>query len=195
MLLTFAPLELSDMPQILEERNKVPETLRTPYALNSVMQEQYFRDVLSNRNSSTRYFKFLDDNEMIGMGGIEHISWENRIGELSILIFEEARGKGYGKQLVGSILYHAFDFLNLENVFAECYFCGQIGFWAKIIEITKAYNTMLPARKYYDGRFWDSMYINFNRQREHEGCKKLLSQAGLEQSGKSSPNFLQTISI
>jgi len=124
-LIEIGPLSREDMEIIRGWRNKIPETLRTPYFLTEEMQEAYYDQVICNRASTTRYWAFKQDSgfiaeELIGMGGIENISWENSIGELSVLVNPEKRGKGFGKQIVHEILNQAFNFLNLENVFAEC---------------------------------------------------------------------------
>jgi GNAT superfamily N-acetyltransferase len=180
-MIGFAPLEREDMPIIVAERAMIPETLRTPYFVNGDMQNDYYESVLCNRSSTTRYFKFLDNTDFIGMGGIENISFENSIGELSVLIFSTYRGHGYGKRLVYQILDYAFRYLNLENVFAECYLCGNIEFWNKIQQETSATYTYLESRKFYNGQYYSSMYINFNRTKDGPTCKKFLSQEELGQ--------------
>jgi GNAT superfamily N-acetyltransferase len=176
-MIGFAPLEREDMPIIVAERAMIPETLRTPYFINGDMQNNYYESVLCNRSSTTRYFKFLDNTNFIGMGGIENISFENSNGELSILVFSKYRGCGYGKRLVYQILDYAFRYLNLENVFAECYMCGNVRFWEKIVDEIGASYACLESRKFYSGQYWNSLYINFNRTKDGPLCKKFLSQA------------------
>lgn len=157
------PLCREQMSKIIEERNKVLETLRTPLMLNEDMQYQYFDTVICNRNSTTRYFALYVKDEFVGYGGIENIQFENRIGEISILIFSEFRKKGYGEKFVDKILQYAFNYLNLENVWGECYLCGNVSFWQRIIEKHKAFHTKIPNRKYYNGLYFSSLYFNFNK--------------------------------
>jgi GNAT superfamily N-acetyltransferase len=163
-LIEIGPLSREDMEIIRGWRNKCPETLRTPYFLTEEMQAAYYDQVICNRASTTRYWAFGQDTGLVGMGGIENIQWENRIGELSVLVNPEKRGKGFGKQIVHEILNQAFNFLNLENVFAECYYCGNISFWEKVIEKYNPENTLLRGRKYYKGKYFDSLYMTFNRK-------------------------------
>ncbi len=168
LTVNFEAIEIQDLPVIVRERNRVPETLRTPYFLNMKMQQDYFDNVLSNRTSSTRYFKFVIDGRFVGYGGIENIQWENSTGELSILIFSPFRGKGYGKECVKCILEFAFKNLNLVTVWGECYHCGNIDFWNSLFKegglsyVIK--QATLNKRKYYGGRYWDSLYFSIEEK-------------------------------
>lgn len=165
-VLTIRPLEKEYMPKIIEERHKVMETLRTPYMLNSRMQNDYYENVLSNRESHTRYWAFYNQlDQFIGMGGVENISWENSNAEISVLIFSEYRKKGYGELAVNIILNQAFSYLNLCNVWGECYTCANISFWKKMIDKYQADFTYLLRRKYYSGRYWDSLYFTFQKEK------------------------------
>ena len=158
------PLELIDMHRIVLERNKVQETLRTPIKLNTVQQLKWFEDVVCDRRSDTRYNKIVIDKDTIGYGGIENIQWDNRLGEISVLIFENYRGNGHGKEAVKLILDNAFKNINLENVWGECYTCSPaVKFWLKLIKEYKAFYEYLPARKYYKGVYWGSLYFNFSK--------------------------------
>ena len=158
-------LERHHMETIIIERNKVLEVLRTPYRINGDMQETYFIDTICNRNSTTRYWAVYDDDKFVAMGGVENIIWENGLAELSVLVFEKYRKQGYGKQAVAMFLDNAFNYLGLENVYGECYLCNSIGvvFWKTIIKKYKAYKTILPNRKYYKGKYWDSIYFNIKK--------------------------------
>jgi len=159
-------LESEHMPKIILERNKILETLRTPYLLNANMQDAYFRSVICNRDSKTRYYAGYNDKEdFVLMGGLENIIWENGIAEISLLVFEEHRKKGYGREAVKLFLDNAFNYFNLINVYGECYTCNEAGlvFWGKIIKQYDAYQTILPNRKYYNGHYHDSIYFNINK--------------------------------
>jgi RimJ/RimL family protein N-acetyltransferase len=184
--MTLRPLELADMELIRQWRNASPETLRTPFPLTREQQEDWYRTVICDRRGSTRYWGvsaivpayvtedvcLLDGNtvktnhsaaiRLVGYGGIENIQQENRLGEISILIAPEYRGKGYGEQAVSEFLHRAFRQLNLANVWGECYTCSRaISFWKRMIEMRGAYSCQLPARKYWEGTYWPSLYFNF----------------------------------
>ena len=176
--MTLRPLTQSDMQVIREWRHGVPETLRTPYMLTAEMQDEYYRTVICNRDSKTRYWALWDEEliidynvdwgdisneELIGYGGIENISWENGTGEMSVLIRPDMRGHGYGKCAVHMFLEQAFDFMRLGVVYGECYYCGPVAFWKKIAERYDAYSAVLPKRKYWDGQYWYSYYFSIDR--------------------------------
>jgi RimJ/RimL family protein N-acetyltransferase len=173
-MLEFRPLTESDMETIRVWRHCFMETLRTPYMLTQEQQNDYYQTVICNRDSKTRYWAFyaeipeFDEEDLygrkgtlIGYGGIEAIEWENRRGEISVLIGPEFHGKGFGRQAVEQILAEAFGGLNLETVHGECYYSGAVDFWTKILEDKKAYFTRLPKTKYYRGKYWDSLYFTF----------------------------------
>lgn len=152
------------MEEVRLWRNQIPETLRTPYFLTREQQEDYYLNTICDRRGTTRYFAFVDhEDKTIGMGGIENIIWESRIGEISLIVKPDLRGKGYGKEIVDSILEMAFKQINLDHVFGECYMCGNIDFWNKMIKKYGASHAVLPARKYFDGKYWDSMYFTFSK--------------------------------
>lgn len=176
------PLSLEDMEQIRIWRNSIPETTRTPFLLTKEQQQDYYRTVICDRRSTTRYWglwarlpdykEFRGAGDMvpplgkelsfIGMGGIEHIEWENRRGEISVLIDPKQRGKGYGKEAVEAFLGQAFRNLGLLNVWGECYYCSPaVGFWEKLVELYGAYSTTHPDAKFFDGKLFNSFWFNF----------------------------------
>ena len=178
------PLSEANMEQVRVWRHEVPETLRTSYMLTEEMQQDYYRNTICNRNSTTRYWglwvpqgDFPEDQVIvehglawgfIGYGGIENISWENGNGEISLLIGPDYRGRGYGKQAVGLFLDQAFNHMRLHTVHGECYECGPWKFWNKLSRVySKATADMacwLPCRKYYKGEHHDSYYFTFSAQ-------------------------------
>lgn len=159
------PVCEGDLLQIMNERNEIMETLRTGYPLNYDMQREYYKNVLCNRESGTFYKIYFEEDKKIAFGGIEFVQWCNRLGEISLIVFEEFRGKGYGSRIVYRILRQGFDYLGLENLYAEVYCCNTVGlkFWEKMAKKYNAQSTVLPNRKYYKGHFWDSYYYNFNK--------------------------------
>ena len=177
------PLTLQQCQQVRLWRNECLETLRTPYPLTEEQQEAFYRDVVCDRNSPHRYFAIIDEVAknageeiarrkakalsieslgFLGMGGLTHIQWENRIGEISLIIDPERRGKGDGKKAVDLLLDQAFNYLNLKTVFGECYKSNPAWrFWQKL---NNAYLTDLPKRKYFDGKYWDSLYFSIDKE-------------------------------
>ena len=171
-----------DMDRIRGWRDEAGETLRTPYLLTKEMQQDYYRNVICNRDSRTRYWAFVepvaadDDNEdwerdyfydLIGYGGLENIEWENSRAEISLLIAPDRQCRGYGREAVGIILDQAFKHLNLHSVHGECYECAAVEFWQKMVAIyeklpgIRSMINIVPHTKYWKGQYYDSFYFTF----------------------------------
>ena len=188
------PLTLSDCEQVRQWRNKNLAMLRTPFMLTEDMQADFYHNVVSNRNANARYWGVWEDvpdtvclysdiqekpikefeadtksNIFMGIIGLENISWENRNAEISIILNPDYQRKGYGTQAVDMLLDQGFNYLNLENIYGECYYCSQsIKFWNKIIDNKNGSTAILPNRKYWNGSYFDSLYFNFTKERNDE---------------------------
>jgi RimJ/RimL family protein N-acetyltransferase len=190
--ITLRPLSATDMEQVRLWRNAAPETLRTPFMLTAEQQQDYYRTVICDRRSTTRYWGFHDIlpikyppeesgikmmpwdpsyscklDTLVGYGGIENIQWESSTGEISVLIGPDYQGKGYGRAAVDAILDQAFNHLNLETVWGECYHCCEaVTFWEKLVQERGGYLTQLPMRKYWNGAYWHSTYFTFYKAKK-----------------------------
>lgn len=175
-------------------RNDEPQFLRTPYLLTKEMQDEFYDEVVCNRDSKHRYFGIMDDikysaveaadnrkcgiypedglyPEFIGMVGLTNIEWENGTAEISLIINPEYRRQGKGKEAVKLLLDEAFKQLRLYSVYGEVYKCGNVDFWKHIIQeygptwVEHYTWVQLADRKYYNGKHWDSIWFSFR------GCK------------------------
>lgn len=166
-MLELRALGLSDMEMIRGWRAGAMETLRTPMMLTREQQEAWYRDVICDRRSLTRYWGLWAPSGQysmfVGYGGIENIEWENRRGEISLLIGPDYRGRGYGREAVRLFLDRAFNYLNLDWVWGECYMCGHPEFWRRCAEEYGGLTQVLRARKFYAGDYRDSLYFTFER--------------------------------
>lgn len=182
-------LSLNDCEQVRQWRNENLAMLRTPFMLTGEMQAEFYHNVICNRNANARYWAVVDDEnqtinklsnglpapeqntKLIGMIGLENISWENRNAEVSIILNPDYQRKGYGTQAVDLLLNQGFDYLNLENIYAECYTCNPaLSFWhkmtSKYIDKYNPKTAWLAKRKYWQGKYFDSLYINFEKERK-----------------------------
>jgi len=170
-------LSITDLEQVRQWRNSQIEMLRTPFFLTQEMQEKFYHDVICNRNSNARFWGIFAEvgniyPSLIGMCGLENISWENRNAEISLILNPEYIMDKYGKEAIRLLLHEGFMSMNLENIFTEVYDCNpNKHFW--INEYMHHINTYvpittLPNRKYWNGKYYDSYYINFNKERYNE---------------------------
>ena len=156
-------IEQGDLPLTLQWRNDPAARvgLRTPFPLNLDQQEQFYRDVICNRQSAHRYW-MLEDVAPVGMVGLTNISWENRIGEISLITDPGLRGKGYGSAGCRLVLQEAFGVLGLLTVCGECYVENPaLGFWQTMVTRYDGSDTILPRRKFWHGRLCDGYYFTF----------------------------------
>jgi RimJ/RimL family protein N-acetyltransferase len=176
-------LSLQDCEQVRIWRNECLESLRTPFPLTKEMQEQFYREVVCNRDARARYWgvwetKIPNKNlpkelaavckpydYLIGMIGLENIEFENRRAEVSIIINPEYKGKGYGTEAVDLLLEQGFNYLNLENIWGECYKSNKaIEFWKMIVVKYKAHSFDMPNTEYWSGEYYGSTYFNINKE-------------------------------
>ncbi len=152
-------LTLEDAQRAREWRNDTRVSLRTPFLLTEKMQEDFYFNL--SRDARMRYWAIEGEAVTVGAGGLVGIEWENRIAEISLILDPSKRGKGYGMEAVDLILHEGFCNMNLANIYGECYECNPAAkFWAKVCRKYEAYTTALPQRKYWNGKYYDSLYFN-----------------------------------
>lgn len=142
--------------------------LRTPFYLTYEMQLDFYNNEICNRKSNHRYWGLYElskgEQIIIACIGIINIQWENSLGEISLIVNPDKIKKGYGSFCVRKILDLAFAYLNLDNLFGECYKCSpNLKFWEKMIKKYDARTAILPRRKYYNCMYHDSLYFNFDK--------------------------------
>lgn len=177
-------LNMQQCEEVRQWRNKLEGVLRTPFFLTDKMQQDFYNNVVSNRNSNNRFWgvyvtESLDNsfavdtktiamrrvNEFIGMIGFVGIEWENRLAEISMIINPQLHSKGIGKKAFSLLLENGFNHLNLNNIYGEVYLCNPaVEFWVKELAKYNGRHTTLPNRKYFEGKYYDSIYFNFNRE-------------------------------
>lgn len=188
-------LSQSDCEQVRIWRNKQLQILRTSFPLTKEMQEEFYLNVICDRNSNARFWGMWKTTKLlqianadpkaaalIGMCGLENISPENRNAEISILLKPPVTDDMLLDALK-SVLDMGFKSLNLENIYTEVYLSNtNLYFWIKayedltgvvndrtnfvngILKISKDRYPVLPARKFWNGRYYESIYLNFNRE-------------------------------
>lgn len=162
-------LSLEDVQRVRQWRNQDLAGLRTPYPLTREMQDEFYRDVVNNRNSQNRYWAVAraDSNGrgLLGMAGLTDVSYINGSAEISLIVDPGFHRHGVGTEAVAQVLRHAFDRMRLLTVFGEVYLCNPaVEFWKKIVSEHSGYITTLPNRKFWAGRLWNSLYFSIYKE-------------------------------
>jgi GNAT superfamily N-acetyltransferase len=124
------------------------------------MQDEFYDNVINNRDSKPRYYALIHDKDFIGMGGLTNIEWENGTAEISLIISPEYRGRGWGKKAVDLLRHEAILNMRLNGLYGEVYDCGNRKFWEKIVSFHGGYKTDLVKRKYWEGVMFGSMWFS-----------------------------------
>lgn len=163
--MTLDALNSWDMDIIRKERNALPPgILRTPFVLTEEQQLDWYHKEVCDRRSTTRYWALRGDREgaLVGYGGIENIQWESGMGEMSLIILKDVRGRGYGSEAVVLFLKQAFEEMGLDTVYAEVYECNpNLKFWQKQ-DFDQA--TYFPRRKRMGGHLYDSQIFIWTKE-------------------------------
>jgi RimJ/RimL family protein N-acetyltransferase len=124
------PIRKEDIYLIKEWRNEQIEHLRQPTPLTDEMQKAYFENVIFPSFFQSQpqqiLFSFLHNDQLIGYGGIVHLNWQEKQGEVSFLI-DTRRGKNHEQyhqdfiSFLTLIKKVAFKDLKLRRLFTETY--------------------------------------------------------------------------
>lgn len=92
----IVPIRDEDKYAIMKWRNDQIDILRQNTLLTINQQETYFKNVVDKlfiqEQPEQLLFSFLENDKLIGYGGLVHIDWENKIAEISFLT-ETSRNK------------------------------------------------------------------------------------------------------
>ena len=72
----FKALRLEDMEKVREWRSGCMESLRTPFILTKEMQEDYYKNVICDRNSNARMWGVWSKDKFVGITGLLNIEWQ-----------------------------------------------------------------------------------------------------------------------
>ncbi len=85
----LVPIRDEDKYAIMQWRNEQIDILRQKETLAKGKQEWYFKNIVDKLFEQEKpdqlLFSFLEDNILIGYGGLVHIDWESRNAEISFL--------------------------------------------------------------------------------------------------------------
>jgi len=150
-----------EVEQVRLWRNETLEAFRTPYPLTKEMQEDFFDNVICNRNHNSRWWSVYKGDAFLGLAGLTDIEWENGLAQISLVIAPFYQGIGHGRRAVGLVLSEGFDNMGLKTIYGECYECNPaIEFWRKLTEEHGGYYTMIPRRKLWQGQLYDALHFS-----------------------------------
>ncbi len=139
-------------------------TLRTT-DVNDPQLEELFQDIDTLSNMSENLlrpielptelaFRIEKENELIGEVRFKNIKWYNRKAELSMMIAQKYRGKGYGTEALNKIIEYGFSMMNLYRLEAEVIDFNDSS--KKLVENSGfVYEGRLREAKYINGKYWD----------------------------------------
>lgn len=85
----LVPIRDEDKYAIMQWRNQQIDVLRQSEPLTKEKQEDYFASVVDKlfevNEPAQLLFSFLENEKLIGYGGLVHIDWKNRTAEVSFL--------------------------------------------------------------------------------------------------------------
>jgi hypothetical protein len=156
---TLRVLTADECEVVRQWRNLDLSPWRTPYYLTEEQQQDFYREVVCNRNTPHRFWAVDEGGRFAGMVGLTNIQWENRTAELNLIMGPDMHK--LADAAVDLLLEQAFDFVGLLTVCGECYLCSpQLMFWRRKVEGLGAYSTTLPKRKLWQGKMWDSLWFS-----------------------------------
>jgi len=150
--------------------------LRTPHILTAEMQRAFYDDVVCNRSVPHRFWAVRSPAvemppeplppQFNAMVGLSPISWEAGSAEISLVVDPNKQGQGVGAAAIELLLTEAFDRMRLVTVHGEVFLNNPATeFWQKQIKRWRGESTLLPRRKWWDGRLVDALYFWFQVDR------------------------------
>ncbi|WP_312699578.1 GNAT family protein [Sedimentibacter sp.] len=136
---------------------------------NRVVSLEGEREWLS-QNSSQSQFAIIraEDDKLIGNCGIQAIDQSRQCAEVGLFIGdEENRNKGYGQDVLNTLLNYGFNYLNLNNIMLKVFSFneGAISCYKKVgfKEIGRRRQSY-----YLKGKFYDDVFMDILREEFHQ---------------------------
>lgn len=125
---SIVPIRFEDRYQIMQWRNEQIYHLRQNKPLTREDQDSYFENVVSKLFDQDKpdqlLFSFLKNGQCIGYGGLVHIKWTDRHGEISFIMdpsFENTSFETYWRIFLNLIEQVGFHELKLHKLFTYAF--------------------------------------------------------------------------
>lgn len=117
-MLKMRPLKITDVEHIMSWVND-PDVIKNLQHFNKKFTRKdelkYVEKMIKSKNDFVFSF-FNKKGDYIGQGGIHQISWENKLGRLSLIIKREYWNNGHAQEMIPALIKHAFKKLGLHKV-------------------------------------------------------------------------------
>lgn len=124
---SIVSIRAEDMEFIRLWRNKQLTILRQNFPISAHEQQTYFNQVIvpsfNQESPNLILFSFLHQEKCIGYGGLVHLDWHSKRGEVSFLIDPEHEKNYFScfTHFLTLIRTVAFDSLQFHRIFTETY--------------------------------------------------------------------------
>lgn len=122
--LILRPLKIRDVDYVMTWVND-PEVVKNLQHFNKRFTRRdelrFIKKLIKSKNDYAFSIFRKEDNEYIGQGAINQISWENKLGRLSLIIRRAHWNKGYAQEAIPLLLKFAFNKLRLHKVWLMAY--------------------------------------------------------------------------
>lgn len=127
---SLMPFREEDIFLIMTWRNEQMDILRQKRALTPEMQQRYYDEIIKPTFSQDMpaqiLFSFLCEEKCIGYGGLVHIDWDSRRGEMSFLVDTKRINDShiYKKDFtvyIGLFKIIIFEVLGFNRIYGETY--------------------------------------------------------------------------
>lgn len=125
---SIEPLRYEDRFLIMKWRNEQIYHLRQERPLTEVDQQLYFDNVVSklydNPKPDQILFSYLDKGVCIGYGGLVHINWIDRNGEISFIMNTQLEAEQFAEHwsnYLSMLKIVAFDDLGLHKIYTYAF--------------------------------------------------------------------------
>lgn len=125
---SIEPLRYQDIFLIMKWRNEQMYHLRQDKLLTEQDQEIYYEKTVKNSFYSSEpkqiLFSFLKNGQLVGYGGLVHINWKKKEGEISFLINTEIESDYFNlfwSRFLKIIEEVSFTYLNFTRIFTYSY--------------------------------------------------------------------------
>ena len=162
-------IERSDIPAFVRWFNdpEVRQYLDVYIPMSQAQEERWFEAQLADSGNRILGIETLD-GVLLGNTGLHKINWKERSAELGIVLGEkEYWGRGYGTDAIRTLLWFAFQEMNLHRVFLRVFEYNQ-----RAMRCYEKCGFQLEGRlrqaHFHDGKYHDVLVMGILREEFNE---------------------------